>query len=231
MSYKKRSLFKSVVIVCAGAFCVLAFAPLVKNLIGGTTSSKSGSNSSGSTATEETAYITADESCLTSDFGEFHNSTQLSYLNDSYANISSYASGSADLDQPEAITLKWNDTNKSTSGNYTVQLSTDSAFNSAKSYSVTSTSLNLINLRVKSVYYWRVAENGTSLDKAKVYSFTTSSYAPRTLAIDGTLNVRDMGGWTTTSGNEINQEKLFDYPLELHHSQTSDLRAFTHHTH
>lgn len=206
MSFSK--FLKNVICIGAVGMAVVFAVGLLKNNfdIG---SSSSGSSSKKNSSSKETVYITADESCLASGFGEFHNSTQLSYLKDSYENISSYASGSADLDKPVSITLKWTDTNKSTSGNYAVQVSTDSAFNSCKSYSVTGTSLDLINLRIKTTYYWRVAESGTSLDKANVYSFMTSSYAPRTLAIGGTLNVRDMGGWTTTGGAEIEQEKLY----------------------
>jgi len=212
---RNKSALKTVAIVFVGAFFILALTPFVKNLTGGTTSQKNSSTSSGggsggsSVTAEEVIYITADESCLTSGFGEMHNSKQLSYLKDSYENISSYASGNDGLDVPEKLTLKWNDTNKSTLGNYIVQLGTDSTFNSCKTYQTTSTSLSVTNLRVKSVYYWRVAESGTSLDKAKTYSFTTSNYAPRVIDIGGCLNVRDVGGWTTTSGREIKQEKLY----------------------
>ena len=52
-------------------------------------------------------------------------------------------------------------------------------------------------------YFWQVvAEYGDKTEKSGIFSFKTM-YSPRTLAVDGVSNVRDIGGYTVSDGRQI----------------------------
>lgn len=59
--------------------------------------------------------------------------------------------------------------------------------------------VDVYNLEIGRTYYWRVVQDGVGSD---VRSFSTCADAPRWIYIDGTTNVRDMGGWRTPLGNK-----------------------------
>lgn len=139
---------------------------------------------------------------------ELHTDTQLNYLNDNYTNIFKYASGYADFDDMLSVKLYWYDKIGSSNETYYLQVSTDWKFTYADVIEVNGTSVDLENLFVNTYYYWRVAASKSALASADIYAFKTSSSAPRMITIEGTLNVRDMGGWVTESGYEINQGLL-----------------------
>ena len=68
----------------------------------------------------------------------------------------------------------------------------------------------IYNLLPNKTYYYKVTHvmADGSLVEAKRGSFTTSSEAWRLLYIDGTQNVRDLGGWTGLNGKKVKYGKI-----------------------
>lgn len=62
------------------------------------------------------------------------------------------------------------------------------------------------NLKIGFTYYWRVICGNEVSD---VYSFSTEDRVPRWIYINGTTNVRDIGGWKTVDGKHIRQGMLY----------------------
>ena len=58
------------------------------------------------------------------------------------------------------------------------------------------------NLKIGTVYYWRVGDS-------EIRSFKTGDLPPRMLSVDGITNVRDLGGWKTADGHSVRQGLLF----------------------
>lgn len=61
--------------------------------------------------------------------------------------------------------------------------------------------VDVYNLEIGRRYFWRIVRNGGC---GAVQSFSTRADAPRWLYIDGTTNVRDLGGWRTPFGDKPN---------------------------
>jgi len=81
------------------------------------------------------------------------------------------------------ITLKWKDEEYP----YTVEVSENANFIEAQTFSCSTNSCNLENLKIGWTYYWRV--NG-----GEVHSFGTENNGTRFMRVDGLRNVRDLGG-------------------------------------
>ncbi len=91
-----------------------------------------------------------------------------------------------------------------------VELSEDSSFKSTKFYDVDSSNIaKIYNLKTGAEYFYK-AHFTMSDDRVLSYSgsFKTAS-GPRQMYIDGTFNVRDIGGWETTDGKIIKQGMLY----------------------
>lgn len=73
-------------------------------------------------------------------------------------------------------------------------------------FSVTNqTVVYLANLEVGARYDWTVAD----ANDAATSSFITESAAPRFLQADGVTNFRDLGGWITTDGHRVRENRIF----------------------
>lgn len=117
-------------------------------------------------------------------------------------------------DIPVPFVVKWNyneNAMRTTVAVDTKAIGTRNAY-TMKTYDVTG--LNkypLYNLLPNTTYYYKVThvmEDG-SLVEAKGGSFTTSSESIRLIYIDGTQNVRDLGGWTGLDGKKVKYGKIF----------------------
>ncbi len=62
------------------------------------------------------------------------------------------------------------------------------------------------NLEIGRTYFWRVVCGG---ETSEIRRFHTEDRAPRWIYIDGTTNVRDIGGWKTMDGRRIRQGLLY----------------------
>jgi protein-tyrosine phosphatase len=78
------------------------------------------------------------------------------------------------------------------------------------------TSIAIWNLKIKTPYYWKVciADGQASTGCSPVFSFTTPDAWPRMIYLEGTTNVRDIGGRENTDGVMI-QQGLFFRSAEL----------------
>lgn len=69
----------------------------------------------------------------------------------------------------------------------------------------------IYNLLPNTTYYYKVTHvlSDGSLVEAKSGNFTTSDESIRLICIDGTQNVRDLGGWTALDGKTVKYGKIF----------------------
>ena len=104
------------------------------------------------------------------------------------------------LTSPQKIPLKWY-WNGIAPRTYTVEVSTTADFRSKKSYVTDVNMLELENLLMDTVYYWRVtAEIKGRKTVSPVWQFRTSDRTPRWIHVEGVGNVRDIGGWKVPGG-------------------------------
>lgn len=69
----------------------------------------------------------------------------------------------------------------------------------------TGSTLTVYNLRIGERYNWSVSWEG---DRAEGW-FETADMPPRFMHLDGTTNVRDLGGWPTETGRRIRQGLIY----------------------
>lgn len=92
-----------------------------------------------------------------------------------------------------------------------IEVSETPSFYSSRMFNLKAdeTYVEVYSLKVNTQYYYRITltlSNGQQLSSQG--SFVTAN-TPRMLDIDGAVNVRDIGGWTTTNGKTIKQGLLF----------------------
>lgn len=116
-------------------------------------------------------------------------------------------------DIPVPYTVKWNhneDAMRTTVAVDTKAIGTLNAY-TMRTYDATGfDNYPLYNLLPNTTYYYKVTHvlfDG-SLVEAKSGSFTTSAESWRPLYIEGTQNVRDLGGWTGLNGKKVKYGKI-----------------------
>ena len=126
------------------------------------------------------------------------------------------------------ITVKWSTTDENIT-HYTVEYATQSDFSDAISVQVDSpaTSLDLYNLYKSTTYYVRVTSySGDEEIAQSESSFTTTRLGPRVMNIEGIYNVRDLGGYKTSSGETTVQGLLYRggslIPADVYESNLTD---------
>ena len=113
-------------------------------------------------------------------------------------------------DWPKPVSLSW--TNQSEAESRRIEISVESDFSDSLVYKVgqDADAYDVYNLIPGLIYYYRVV--AVKADQSEVVedsgSFETTGTL-RMLRADGTLNVRDMGGWTGLGGHKIAYGKLF----------------------
>ena len=126
------------------------------------------------------------------------------------------------------ITVKWITTDENIT-HYTVEYATQSDFSDAitKQVEHPATSLDLYNLYKSTTYYVRITSYRENEEVSKAESsFTTTSLGPRVMNIDGIYNVRDLGGYKTSSGETTLQGLLYRggslIPADVYESNLTD---------
>lgn len=106
-----------------------------------------------------------------------------------------------------STTLSWK-SNKSSF--YTVYIADNEQFIDAKEYMVSGfiSSLEIKNLIPATMYYWKV-KGSKKEDVSEVRTFTTEACGVRYISAEGGANIRDLGGWTTESGQTVNYGLLY----------------------
>lgn len=118
----------------------------------------------------------------------------------------------------KSVMISWR--NSGSSGSYKVQLSKDSSFSKIDlERATTSTSISLSNLE-PSTYYYKVVD--TKGNESLVDYFTMNPLRTIKSTNGGVVNMRDLGGWETTTGDKIRYGKLYRSALP----STADVPLF-----
>ncbi|MBR4372094.1 MAG: tyrosine-protein phosphatase, partial [Victivallales bacterium] len=122
---------------------------------------------------------------------------------------------------PLPVEFKWMSDDKSRV-NFVLQIATDNSFKHiVRQIFVRKQEASVFNLENGQQYFWRVFIEDTPHDNAEVRSFRTVMETPRWIFIDGCTNVRDCGGWMTSSGRRIRQSLLYrGSEFNRHHAIT-----------
>lgn len=136
-----------------------------------------------------------------------HTKKQLKFLNSSTLSTTLYTNGKKENSRPEAVEFEWvYNGDKAADTEYVVNISESENMENAVSYTTSSESLSVYNLKIATSYYWTVSVDG---NESAVCEFKTADIAPRNLYVDGITNVRDLGGRVTESGNRTKQGLIF----------------------
>ena len=139
---------------------------------------------------------------------EIHTDLQKTYLAGDYKLIGTYVKGNEELSKPKPIVITWNASEEIT--NFDFYLSETKKFENFRLYETNTNKVELINLKINTVYYWYVEYNeNNELVKTKVESFKTVGQTPRNLDIDGITNVRDLGGYKIDKNKYTNQGLIY----------------------
>ena len=149
--------------------------------------------------------------------------------------VGSYCGGFGSFVNPQApVTVEWTCEAENVS-RYKVEYTTDSTYKNAQVQMVKGKFADLYNLYKGAEYRLRITAYGQGnkvLSKGET-TFTTTDLGPRVMHIDGIHNVRDLGGYTTASGQRTVQGLLFrggtltkvePYPIELTENGASYMR-------
>ena len=99
---------------------------------------------------------------------------------------------------PVGVELSW--TAEGAPTEYVVLVDTDKSFSSPAMYTVSENRVVIEDLFVNYTYYWKVtAKYETEEKTSKYFTFSTAN-TPRTIAIEGVSNTRDIGGYLTADG-------------------------------
>ena len=148
---------------------------------------------------------------------DFHTDLMKDYLADTWDSILTYvpqvtadkgtATGTnlGDVSQPKAIKLEFDEV--ADADNYVVQIAKNAEFTDAKEVEVTNKYYDFYNSELGQEYYFRAAVSEDALAQAKVRKFKVNDAAPRNIHVDGVINFRDVGGWSSSlvAGAKVKQ--------------------------
>lgn len=136
-----------------------------------------------------------------------HTKKQLEFLGSSKLSTTFYANGKKENSRPEAIEFEWTyNGNKAADTQYIINISESETMENAVTYTTSSESLSVYNLKIATTYYWTVSIDG---NESAICEFKTSDITPRNLYVDGITNVRDLGGRPTENGTRTKQGLIF----------------------
>ncbi|MBN1603723.1 MAG: tyrosine-protein phosphatase [Chitinispirillaceae bacterium] len=135
---------------------------------------------------------------------------------------------SSDSSLPAPTRFLWNTINATGPHTYNFLLAEDTAFtnNRISCTGITDTQCAVWNLKINTNYFWMVSatdSSGTVVNSA-IYVFKTPDLWPRMIFIEGTTNVRDIGGRVTMDGKVVAQG-LFYRSAEFNQTYTVTTRG------
>ena len=120
--------------------------------------------------------------------------------------IEDYWQWNVNYQKSKNISLVW-DAKDLNINEFTLKLSTNSDLSNAKVYTTTNNYYTVNNLFAATTYYWQVTSSDNT-HSSIISSFITEE-APRMLSTGDVHNVRDIGGWMTSSGKRIKQGLIY----------------------
>ena len=170
---------------------------------------------------------------LTAPENDIHTDLQYSYVKDpDWRNIKAYiptvtAEGGRniqDLSKPKAINLKFDELENAST--YYVQVSKDSSFQNADTFTTTAKQYELWNAEIGTKYYYRASVSEATLASAAVKEYEVADLAPRNLKIDGVINFRDVGGWKSSLvPNGVIKQGLYYRCAQFNNGNTKNITA------
>ncbi|MBQ7599463.1 MAG: tyrosine-protein phosphatase [Clostridia bacterium] len=136
-------------------------------------------------------------------YADFHTIDQAEFLKDTLSSISSYAKGSGEKSYPNAVWCDFSGEGLGESSEYFFELSEKPDFSDSRVYElrrIRNQQYQLYNLEAGAHVYWRVALEKEDLPGRPVHEIIVTSGAPRNLFIYGISNMRDLGGWKSSLG-------------------------------
>ncbi len=114
------------------------------------------------------------------------------------------------LDVSQPVNIKYDIVNPSsdlTVNAARVIISEKKSLNPAQTYNFDagSSSIDIYNLKIASQYYYKITVSFTDSSEVSSSGSFYTAMTPRILSLDGTVNVRDIGGWKTSDGKTIKQ--------------------------
>lgn len=92
---------------------------------------------------------------------------------------------------------------------YTLSIATDKAFTNPIRFVTNESAITLDRLFANKHYYYQIdAKYEDQTIRSRIFDFYTTD-APRTIAIDGVSNTRDVGGMLTSDGKQIRQGMVY----------------------
>lgn len=143
---------------------------------------------------------------------DIHTEHQAAFLEDpNYNNIGKYSAFAEKegYSVPAPILLQWKVTSAKS---YVIKVSENSDMSNAMSYETASKGkvFNFYNAKLNTKYYWTVTANYKSNSfTSEVASFTTKDTILRNIFVDGVDNVRDLGGYKTSSNKVVKQGLVY----------------------
>lgn len=110
--------------------------------------------------------------------------------------------------KPEPVILRWSKAEQSEAG-YEISISTDPLFRDSKTYRTNRNYYKAYNLYGGKRYYWRVRCYGKGLKPFSPVNMFFTRKCARTIKVKGAYNMRDLGGYTTSSGKKIRQGLVY----------------------
>lgn len=115
----------------------------------------------------------------------------------------------SDSSIPAPTLFSWSAREYSASDTFAFSLSEDTVLSESgtRSLKCIDTLLRVWNLKINTAYFWKISvenDRGT-VYHSEVFSFSTPDAWPRMLYVDGTTNVRDIGGMKNNDGIMIRQ--------------------------
>jgi protein-tyrosine phosphatase len=139
-----------------------------------------------------------------------------------------FVAHSSDSSQPSPTRFIWNSIASPGLYTYSFLLSEDSAFNSNRIAftGITDTQCAVWNLKINRKYFWTVSARDSTgiVINSAIYTFKTPDLWPRMIFIEGTTNVRDIGGRITIDGKMVAQG-LFYRSAEFNQTYTVTARG------
>lgn len=137
---------------------------------------------------------------------DLHTDKQDAFLKRSTYSTIGYANGKKNNSAPKPVEFVWDCSNASDGTQYILSISENADMSAAATYTTTTESLEVYNLKIATDYYWTVSADGNT---SSVFTFTTSDIPPRNINVDGITNVRDLGGRMTENGTRTKQGLIY----------------------
>ena len=123
--------------------------------------------------------------------------------NDMEKSLLQYGMGDENKEKPLPVKLSWKVTKAK---NYTIKISEKEDMSNSWVFESKKTNFDLYNCKTGTKYYYTITAHYKSNDfTSDVNNFTVKSGGPRNMFVDGVANVRDIGGYTTSSGQKVKQ--------------------------